>query len=268
MGRLPKQVTDARRERLRELLARTTYLPLQRVCQELGVSQATARRDLASLEVRKLVRRTHGGALSPYAGALGDFELFFPTFDQRRGDCEPAKRAIARAAASLVKLGDTVFIDAGTTCFAVAEEIERSALRGITVVTHNLAVAVKLGAIDGIRVEVLGGTLLPRQAALFGDEACRAISARRMDLALLCAEGFDTSGVWNSQEDVVRLQRSAMAAAARVVLLIDSSKLRRQGPVLLSPWTAVHLLVTDASPAKLKRAHIDPAPNRVLIATL
>lgn len=258
-------MTEARRERLRGLLREETYLPLARVCELLGVSEATARRDLASLVEMRQARRTHGGALSPYAGALGDFERFFPTFEQRRGQHAAAKRAIARAAAGLIRGGMTVFLDAGTTCFAIAEAVEAEPPGGdeVTVLTHNLAAAIKLAGVVGVRVEVLGGRLLPRQAALFGDEACRAVSARRVDLALVGGEGFAAEGVYNSQEDVVRLQRAAMAAAARTVMVLDAAKLGVVGPVQLSGWGACGL-VTDATRQQVVRAGIRVERERLV----
>lgn len=311
MGRLSKQETEARRGRLGEVLARRGYLPLARVCELMGVSEATARRDLASLEGRKLVKRTHGGALGPYSGALGDFERFFPTFDQRRGEAEGAKRAIAEVVVGMIREmgsgkvrsggkasgeggglgGGTVFIDAGTTCFAVAEAMERmgggedgvgaaavgggggavgmgggGGEAGVRVVTHSLAVAVKLGQVGWVReVEVLGGRLLPRQAALFGDEGCRGVSGRRIDLAIICGEGMDGEGVWNSQEDVVRLQRAAMAAAGRVVVVMDRTKLGKGGPVLMTGWGGVDVLVTDAKAGGLVRAGIELGKGRVVV---
>lgn len=275
MGRVSRQVTEARRRKLRELLASKNYVQLAEVCAELGVSEATARRDLASLEDRKLLRRTHGGAISPYAGALGDFEAFFPTFDQRRLHAETAKLALARAVVSMLASrvasgggaggggGVTVFIDSGTTCYAVAERLERSGLKGITVVTHNLAVAVKLSPVEGLEVHVVGGRLLPRQAGLFGDETCRMVAGRHIDLAIMGCEGLDARGTWNSQKDVVRVQRAALAAAETRCFVLDASKLGKRAPVQLCPWDEVDLLVTDATPAQLRTAGIDLAPARV-----
>lgn len=300
MGRLPRHVTLARRQRLQELLASRHYLPVSRVCKLLGVSEATARRDLAALARKRLVRRTHGGALSPYAGDLGDFERFFPAFELRRAQHTGAKAAIADAAVRLLRSGRqptsgrhltsgrplrpdrprragmTVFLDAGTTCFAIAEAIEAEFAAGwpvgepgdpharLTVLTNNLAAAIKLSLVPGVDVEVLGGTLLPRQAAIFGDDACRAASGRVIDLAFVGGEGFTADGVWNSQNDVVRLQRAVLAAAERSYFVLDASKLDASGPMLLSAW-AGHGLITDA-PAREVQAHgIDLPPRRLLV---
>ncbi|MFN4242511.1 MAG: DeoR/GlpR family DNA-binding transcription regulator [Tepidisphaerales bacterium] len=295
MGRLPRHVTLARRQRLQELLASQHYLPVSRVCELLGVSEATARRDLAALARKRLVRRTHGGALSPYAGDLGDFECFFPAFELRRAQHTAAKSAIADAAVRLLRSGrrltsgaqlasgrpprpgTTVFLDAGTTCFAIAEAIEAEFAAGLpvgepgdppprlTVLTNNLAAAIKLSVVPGVDVEVLGGTLLPRQAAIFGDDACRAASGRVIDLAFVGGEGFTADGVWNSQNDVVRLQRAVLAAAERSYFVLDASKLGVSGPMLLSAW-AGHGLITDA-PARQVQAHgIDLPARRLLVA--
>jgi DeoR/GlpR family transcriptional regulator of sugar metabolism len=266
MGRVSRKVTEARRRQLQDLLDRNTYLPIDQLCRRLGVSEATARRDLADLERRNLLRRTRGGALSPYAGALGDFEQFFPTFDQRASVARDAKRAIADAALTLLRPGLSIFLDSGTTCFALAERIESTRAGNLVVHTHNLAVAVKLSPVPGVEVRVLGGTLLPRQAGLFGDDTCRAISGAQPDIAFVGGEGMDARGLWNSQKDVVRLQRAALAAATKKVALLDSGKAGVRGPVHLAPWSMIDLLVTDADRRALAAADIALPPERVLTA--
>lgn len=277
MGRLPRHLTLMRRERLRDLLTTVRYLPVARVCELLGVSEATARRDLAELARQRLVQRTHGGALCPYAGDLSAFERFFPAFEHRRARQTQGKAAIAEAAVRLLRPGMTVFLDAGTTCYAIAEAMEGhlhwgAGLRGgaaekarLTVLTQNLAAAIRLAAVDAITVELLGGTLLLRQAASFGDDACRAVSGRMIDVAFVGAEGLTGQGVWNSQADVVRLQRAALAAAQQRYFVLDASKLGATGPILLSAWSD-HGLVTDARASVLRKHGIDLPAQRLVLA--
>lgn len=265
MGRVPKHVTEARREKLRALLESNRYLPLGEVCERLGISEATARRDLGWLERQNLIRRTHGGALGSYSGELRDFEAFFPTFDQRRRDHPKSKDQLASAACDLLKTGQTVFIDSGSTCFAVAEEIERRKIRPLNIVTHNIAVAVKLAEVEGLKVHVVGGTLLPRQAAAFGDEACRAVSGWHIDWAIMSCEAMESRGLWNSQNDVVRLQRAALAAAERHAFLVDASKIGHQAPFFLATLSSVDLLITDSTPENLARAGVTLAVGKVIL---
>lgn len=268
LGRVSKHVTEARRQKLRELLAAHTYLPLADVCRQLDISEATARRDLASLEDQNLIRRTHGGALSPESPALGEYEASFPTFEARRRDSSRAKTAIATSAAALVGDGTTVFLDAGTTCFALAEALSHQRFRSLTVATHNIAAALRLARIDGVTVNLLAGRLLPRQGAMFGPETLRSLERYRFARAFLSCEGFDAQGTLNSQDDVVQLQRAVVGASVSVVHLLDRSKLNHAAPIRLAPWTAKDVLVTDAQPQDLARASLPLKASQVVSARL
>src|SRR5215207_4561587 len=93
-----------RQSRLRELLQRRGMSDLDSLAAELRVSQSTVRRDVEAMVSEGLVRR-------PYA------------FDQRMGYQLDAKRAIAQAAKQLVRPGETILIDGGTTTFYLAEEL-------------------------------------------------------------------------------------------------------------------------------------------------
>jgi DeoR family fructose operon transcriptional repressor len=266
LGRVSKHVTDARRAKLRELLSEHTYLPLSEVCKALRISEATARRDLASLEDQQLIRRTHGGALSQGSPALGEYEASFPTFEARRRDSALQKEAIATAAVGLLADGTTVFLDAGTTCFAAADALAGQRFRALTVVTHSIAAALRLARIEGITVHLLAGRLLPRQGAMFGPETLRSLSGYRFARALLSCEGFDAQGTLNSQDDVVQLQRAVIGASASVVHLLDRSKLDRQAPIRLAGWTGKDVLVTDAAASDLFKSHVPLKAGQVIFA--
>jgi len=184
--RVAQRVVEARRERAAELLREHRYLGVADVARHLGVSENTARRDLAALAESAKATRTIGGAVAA-------FDRRFASFAERAGREADRKRAIARAAASLVEPGKTVFLDAGTTLAAVADAIAEARPAGLGVVTHSLAVAERLGA-AGVSVRVLGGTLLPRQAVLLDERTLREAGRLKLDLALLGAEAFDASG--------------------------------------------------------------------------
>jgi len=138
--RVPRHVVEARRSRLTCLLQERGYLPISQLCQELGVSEATARRDLSALESEERITRTYGGA-------LGEFNATFTSFRERLRHGTEAKGAIARIAVSLIKPGMTVYLDAGTTAFAIAQEMRRNVPEDLTVITNNLALIETLGSL-------------------------------------------------------------------------------------------------------------------------
>ena len=232
----------ARRKSLAELLQNRGYLPLADVCAELGISQATARRDLCVLVREKKITRTYGGA-------LGKFDATFASFADRRAVDYDAKARIAQKARRFIRENTTCFFDSGTSIFALAEALYRQPILGLCVVTNSLPVAEMLGRCAEVEVHLLGGRFLQRQSILLGSAARRSARLWKFDLVFLGAEGFSQSGIWASEPEVASFQKTLIVQAKQVIVCAHSAKLGRETGVFLSPWTSKLQLVTDASPS-------------------
>ena len=242
-------VVLARRERLAQLLEQHRYLPVKELCRRLGVSEATARRDLAALVGEKKITRTYGGALH-------EFNDRFPSFRERQAHGSRAKGKIAKTALTFFEPNRTYFFDSGTTICAVAEAFRDHPVTPVTVVTSNLPVGEMLASIPGVQVFQLAGQLLHLQSTLLGETAQKSLEFWNFDTAFLSAEGMDARGVWNSQAAIVELQRVVLRRTGQNVFCIDGSKLNRQAPHFLVGWEEVDVLLTDVSNEKLVRAGI------------
>ena len=247
--KVPFHVVQARRDRLAELLGQHRYLPVKELCRRLGVSEATARRDLAALVGEKKIKRTHGGALS-------EFNDRFPSFRDRQGRGGRAKAKIARAALAYIEPGGTYFMDSGTTICAMAEAFRDHPITPVTIVTSNLPVGEMLAAIPDVQVFMVAGQLLHLQSTLLGEMAQRSLEFWKFDTAFLSAEAMNPAGIWNSQAAIVDQQRVVLERSARTVFCIDGSKLNREAPHFLVPWDRVDVLVTDVSDERLATAGI------------
>ena len=157
-----------------------------------------------------------------------------------------------------------VYLDGGTTVHAVADALAAGGPRPLTVVTNNLMVAERLSDVDGIELNVLGGQYLRRQAVILGPKAQTSAKLWRYDLALFGAEAISARGLWNTQADVVAVERTVAKSTKSTVFLVDASKLGASAPVFLLPWTDIDKLVTDASADVLAHAGI-VLPNRSLV---
>ena len=255
--RVPRQVVEARRSRLTELLQERGYVPISELCEELRVSEATARRDLSVLEGEERITRTYGGA-------LGEFNASFTSFRERLRQGAEGKGEIARTAHSLIKPGMNIYLDAGTTAFAIAQELRRNLPSGLTIITNNLALLDILGSLSSAKSILLGGQLLERQSVLLGSEAVKAVATQKIDLAFLGAQGMTPKGLWNSQKDIVRLQQAVINRAERSCFCLDRSKLGRSAPQLLAAWSAVGTLLSDLSLPELRQAGILLKPGTLL----
>ncbi|MFZ5496959.1 MAG: DeoR/GlpR family DNA-binding transcription regulator [Verrucomicrobiota bacterium] len=259
--RVPRHIVESRHERLRALIRTDGFLPVAEICRRLGISAATARRDLAEAAAGGHITRTRGGALA-------DYNTSFASLGERSGRARTAKGRIAAAAVAKMPRRGTVFLDAGTTVQAVARQLLRArrALKGLTVVTNSLPVATLLGGAPGLDLHVLGGTFLHRQAALLGADAVRALAGWDFDVAFLGGEGLDAGGITNSHAEIAAFQQAVLRRAALACFCLDASKLGRATPHRVAGWDRSGILITDATPAQLAAAGVVLPPERIVSA--
>lgn len=255
--KVARHIVEARRQSIATLVRERGYLPIQTISRQFRISPATARRDLDELVSQKLLTRTHGGALS-------DFNRQFASADERRKVDAAAKRVIGAAGATMIHPGMTIYIDAGTTPFAVAEALAVRRTPGICVVTASLAVARLLGEIPEFEVHLTAGLYLGRQEMLAGPQVAQSLSAWRFELAFVGCEGLDADGVHNSQDDVVAVTHALRELGSRVVLCIARSKVGAHAPVRVAADLNGFTLLTDASRLELAKAHV-PLGDAILI---
>lgn len=214
------------------------YSSVSDLAHRFSVSEATVRRDLTALAEDNRITRTHGGALY-------EFDALFVPFYQRNMQHREAKQRIGRAAMQLLKNGMVVFLDAGSTIYAVAEAIVEAKLE-LRVVTNSLPVAEALTPSPVVEIHLLGGCLLPHQLIVMGQGVTLSLSAWKLDLALLSAEGINPQGLWNSQDDIIGFQRHVHGRSRSTVFCLDASKFGRLAPGFLLPWSLVDGVVSDA----------------------
>jgi DeoR/GlpR family transcriptional regulator of sugar metabolism len=230
-----------RQSRLLDVLSRQGMLDHESLSRELGVSASTVRRDLEQLEQRGLVRRTHGGAVwtgdevketaRPYA------------FEQRMQFLVEAKQRIARAARSLIKPGETVLLDGGTTTYYFARELLGTPLQ---VVTNSLPIASMFQNDDHIELILTGGVVYPRYGVLLGPVAETMIASIHASTLFLSVAGLRGDELFNQNMLLVQAERKMMEQCQRVVLLIDGTKFGQQALVKLCGLDEVDVVVTDA----------------------
>lgn len=252
--KVPLHVVEARRKRLEKLVATHRYLPIQDVCKRLGISEATARRDLAELQRQGRITRTRGGALS-------DFNERFPSYNERFRRGYRSKQLMARAALGAIVPGGTYFLDSGTTIAYVAEALAEAPRGPVRILTLNLPAAEILAQHKEYEVFLTGGQILQRQSVLLGEGVIKSVEAWHFDAAFLSCEGMDAEGLWNSQLAIVAHQHAVVRRSRHNVFLLDRGKLGRRAAHFLLPWPAVDHVITDAPRKEV--SEICPAGARV-----
>ncbi len=235
-----------RRSRISQLVeeqGRTTVAELSR---RLSVSEATVRKDLAVLERDGRLLRTHGGATagwSPGAGMPSRSELAFEVRERLQ---VPEKNAIGRAAAELVKDGDSVGLDASTTALHIARHLKSR--RELTVLTNGIRIAAELAGLPGITILMPGGVLRWEAFSLVGEWGAEMLGRVHIQTAFVGALGFTLDqGLTDVNSGEAEFKRLLVAAARDVVAVIDHSKWNRVAFMTFCPLDRVDLVITDSS---------------------
>jgi DeoR family transcriptional regulator, fructose operon transcriptional repressor len=231
---------EDRHQRIRALLSTLQRVSTERIMADLGVSRETVRRDLLDLEALGELRRVHGGALKPADEA---------PIAERAQMRVKSKTAIAKAAVGLIASGQTLFVDAGTTTAALADELAK--LANLTVVTNSIDVALKMrGALEQAdaanEVILLGGSISDRAMATTGATTVLDIQRYRADLALLSPVGIDhRHGATSYDHAETEVARAMAANADRVAILADYSKIGQRSRISYCPVDRIDVLVTN-----------------------
>ncbi len=232
-------LTSQRKQHILSVLERDGQVVAKALSEALGLSEDSIRRDLRELAAEGLLRRVHGGAL-PLAPAEADFA-------GRMQLASEEKVAIGRAAARLVRPGQVVLIDGGTTAVQMARHLPRE-LRA-SVVTHSPSVAVELANHAGLEVTLIGGRLFRHSMVATGAAAMEAIARVRADVFFLGVTGVHAeAGLTTGDAEEAAIKRALMAAAAETVVLASSEKVGAASAWVINPvGAAARLLVSPAA---------------------
>lgn len=229
-------LTSQRKQLLLKILSEEGQVVARTLSEAWGLSEDTIRRDLRELAKEGLLRRVHGGAL-PASPAQANFAV-------RATISTDAKPAIGRAAAALVKPGQVVFIDGGTTAVQLARALPRE-LRAV-VVTHSPSIAVELVEHPHVEVIMIGGRLFKHSIVACGAQALEAIGQIRADVFFMGVCSLDPeAGITTGDYDEACMKRAIGAAARSTVVLASPEKLGTAAPFAIAPLATVDRIVVS-----------------------
>lgn len=241
---------DIRRKRIMEQLRLEGKVLVSQLSQLLAVTPVTIRNDLAVLEQEGQLLRIQGGAI-PVPGST---EQIVPFVGQDPSARE--KKAIAQAAAGLVRDGDTLFINSGTTTAFVAEAL--SVRKNLNVVTNSLSVARRLGAVPSVRVVLIGGEINAQYGFTHGGDAQEQLQRYQADWAILSVDGISAhSGIttYHAQEAVI--DRMMLQGAKQAMVVAHHSKIGKAGFSRVCDCAPSTVLVTDGGDGAALAALLD-----------
>jgi len=237
---------NRRSEQIVKHLLRTGTASIEDLLAVAGSSAPSIRRDLARLENRGLIRRTHGGAelVEPLLYEPFRYDSTFLAREQRHA---AEKRRIGLAAAELVQAGETVGLSAGTTTTHIGRALRHR--EKIQVVTNAINIGMELCDQTAIRTFLTGGVVLWAFAfALSGNAALNFLDNVYMDKVFLSVTGLDAErGATSLEADEALVYRKMIKQSKQVIVAADSSKLAKVGPALICGTSEIHILITDHS---------------------
>ena len=245
-----------RLSRLVDLVIERGSVRVDEIVCELGISAATARRDLDVLASQQLITRTRGGALAN--ASSGELPLRYRA--TRQGE---QKQRIAQAALAMVRPGQVIALNGGTTTTGFGRELGiRSsseptfAEHPVTVVTNAVNIATDLAVRPHVRVVVTGGVARSQSYELVGPLAQLSLPQISVDTAFLGVHGIVCGqGIFTRHEGEAAINAALARAARRVVVMADHSKLGEFAFAKILDATDIAVLVTDdeADPAEVER---------------
>ena len=229
---------DIRRKKILELLSRDGLVRVSQLSEEFGATMVTIRSDLDALARDGYLERTQGGAIQTEKNY---YNLDYQRNKQTNVD---QKKAIAVAAAGLVRDGDTLMINSGTTTYFTAVELKKH--KNLNIVTNSISVAMELSAHPTFRVILLGGDINAQYSFTHGNDALEQLKRYKADRAILSMDGISSEiGLTTYHAEEATIDRIMMERARETIVVADSTKLAHESFSYVADIDKVQHWVTD-----------------------
>lgn len=257
-----RTAASARRAKLLALVRESGFRSSGELSQELGVSEMTVRRDIHQLAEEGLVQAVHGGA--SYGGASYLVrESMGMDFRLRSKQNAPAKRAVATRAVQMLREGDIIALDAGTTALEIARLIP--AELKLSVITHSLPAMYLLAARSNVELIGLGGVYQPETQAFTGPVTVEALRHLRVQTTFVAAGAIRAGALYSANHHDAAVKRALIDVADEVVLVTDSSKFRTTAMVEVASLSQIATIICDSGIDTEQAAALENTVSQVVI---
>jgi DeoR family transcriptional regulator, aga operon transcriptional repressor len=238
-------LVEERRRLIVEYVESHGRATVEELASRFGTSTVTIRNDLETLARNAAIARSHGGALPVTQTSTNHIPL-----NIKETRSHPQKLRIGQVAAKLIKDGETVILDSGSTTVEIARQIRQMKFDSLTVVTNALNIALELSGLPNIRVMMLGGLLRQTSYSLVGPDAEQALSRISADRLFLGVDGLDpVVGVTTPDPLEASLNALMIRVSRETIAVFDASKLGQRSLSVITPVQSLHGVITDSSAA-------------------
>lgn len=229
--------TTERQKRILELVKTEGRVLVDELVTELDVTPQTIRSDLKLLSRANKLVRFHGGAHAVDGRANMEYEA-------RRQIAAPQKIAIGKSAAKMIPDNASLFINIGTTTEAFSDALIDH--KGLMVITNNINVASSLRLALENEVIIAGGVVRSSDGGVVGEATVDFINNFKVDYAIIGSSAIDSDGsLLDFDFREVKVSQAIIENARHVILVADSTKLKRNAPVRIGHISQVDTFITD-----------------------
>jgi DeoR/GlpR family transcriptional regulator of sugar metabolism len=229
---------EERQQHILNLLKEYGRITVKELCREFKVSNVTIRNDLNELEKKGMLLRTHGGAISSYE--TGGEQPFFVRMHKHPDE----KQRMAKAAADLIRDGEAIFIDGGTT--ASVMKLYLFDKKDLTIVTSSIEVVSHLASHDSIEIFMMGGFFKRESLSTLGASSANVIENWNITKAFYGAYGFSIEhGLTDVHPGLIEQKHYIANKAVTNIGLLDSSKWGKVSRDTFLPADKIDIIITD-----------------------
>lgn len=229
-----------RQSRILAVLRERGIVSVSALASLLEVSEGTIRRDLSILSQEQGVVRSHGGAVYPTGLRSTVFEKGYA--DRKQQNLEEKER-IAALAASRITEGESMILGCGSTVLAVAQQLK--SYQSLTIVTHDLQIAISLSNLSNIDLTITSGTVRHNSYTLMGPYAEAMLDDLSVDTTIMGVDAINETGVSTLDIMLVGVMRKCIKAGRRVIVVADHSKFSSPVFARICPLDEIDEIITD-----------------------
>ncbi len=233
-------MAEERRMQILQIIRAEGRAKVNDLVHRFKTSAVTIRSDLNELHDRNLVQRSHGGAV------IQDTVFRESPLNERLKNQSKEKQRIGAMAATLIKEGETVILDSGTTTLEVARQIKN--IQNLQVITNGVNIAVELLNSRHTQTIMMGGTVRNDSASIVGRATEDMLEQFSADRLFLCGAGCDPEfGVSGTNLEEPLPHRAMLRAAREIIVVADASKFTRRSMSLIASFSEVDIVISDTS---------------------
>jgi len=253
---------NVRQERIMAEFEHSPYLTVKEISEKLGCSEMTIRRDLAYLESAHLIKRLPGGAI--LHGQEFPVQIM-EHFSMPTAALRDEVIAVGKAASSLIKSGDIICVDAGTSARAVVNQLPANF--PMTIITTSLYCSFEIGNNPNAQIIQVGGSVHQKTHSTINDLSVDSADGLSADIAILSTKSFRIpNGAYEHTLTLIPPKQFLASLARKIVLCVDHTKFGANSLCIATPLKKIDTIVTDISTPKKDIENLVALGKEVIIA--